>query len=282
MTAFTLVSGALPEAERTARIYAGEILVFRRVPAVRELIAILAEHVTARFGDDPTRVHTRWTADAVHGAAGAVRKAVQEDGRVGTRLNAAFEAVGVDLSVTYGDEVKQRVQPPERKAEGRLLSPLGAHRDTWGSNIMAQTNWWAPVWPVTPARTLAIFPAHFRRPVPNTSAAWDFAELLRRIKAGEGTDGYPLLPLATEPPSWEDAVPITIEPGDLMAFSGAQLHASVPNTTDETRFSFEVRTVSGPDVAAGRGAPNVDGAAPRTNYQWFKRLTDRARLGEMA
>jgi len=281
MTAFTVVSDALSDSERNARLYAGEIIVFRQVPAVKTLLATLAEHVTAHYGADPTRVHTRWSVDGVHAEAEALRKAVAKDPAVKARVNEMFKAVGVELATTYGDGLKQRVQPPKQEAEGRYLAPLGAHRDTWGSNIMAQVNWWAPVWPIAAERTLAIFPTHFRREVPNTSADWDFAELLRRIKAGENTDDYPLLPVATDPPSWEDAVPVTIEPGDLLAFSGAQLHASVPNTTEHTRFSFEIRTISGPDAEAGRGAPNVDSRAPRITYQWFKRLTDGEKLGEM-
>lgn len=282
MTAFTLVSDAIPESERNARVYDGEIIVFRQIPAVRELVAALAEHVTGHYGEDPTRVHTRLNTDAVHDEAQNLRKLVAKDPGATQNIRAALEAVGVDAETTYDDGLEPRVQPPKTAAEGDVLSPLGAHRDTWASNLMTQVNWWAPVWPITVQRTLAIFPAHFRRAVPNSSADWDFAELLRRIKAGESTDDYPLLPLATEPPAWEDAVPVTIEPGDLMAFSGAQLHASVPNTTDRTRFSFEIRTVSEPDTAAGRGAPNVDGRAPRTTYQWFRRLSDRVKLGRMA
>jgi hypothetical protein len=45
--------------------------------------------------------------------------------------------------------------------------------------------------------------------------------------------------------------------------------------------SFEARTVNGADVTAGYGAPNVDGRAVCTPYQFFKRLTDQQKLGEL-
>ena len=47
-------------------------------------------------------------------------------------------------------------------------------------------------------------------------------------------------------------------PGGLILFSGAQLHETVPNTTDLARYSIDFRTVHLDDVIAHRGAPNVD------------------------
>ena len=98
-----------------------------------------------------------------------------------------------------------------------------------------------------------------------------------------------------------------IEPGDVLVFSGAHLHGSVPNTNDKARFNTELRTVHVPDfdrhmqqqafellggcekqlelderqlLADGEtfpplhGAFNVDGLAPRVPMQWFKGLLD--------
>lgn len=67
--------------------------------------------------------------------------------------------------------------------------------------------------------------------------------------------------------------PVT-EPGDLLCFSGAHLHASVPNTTGVARFSVEVRTADVGDVAESRGAPNPDGEAPRVASDWFRHVRD--------
>ena len=67
---------------------------------------------------------------------------------------------------------------------------------------------------------------------------------------------------------------MVIEPGDLLCFSGAHLHASVPNTSGETRVSVELRTVSRDDLARGRGAPDLDGRAPATPLYWFRSMVD--------
>ncbi|MFC2255044.1 hypothetical protein ACETRX_36125 [Labrys portucalensis] len=75
--------------------------------------------------------------------------------------------------------------------------------------------------------------------------------------------------------------PVVVEPGEVIAFSSAHAHAGVPNSTDFTRISLETRTLWIEDVAAGRGAPNVDGDAPWMAPGWFRRVSDGARLTEL-
>ncbi len=275
------VTDPIPEAERNARVYSGEIIVFRGFGPVAELVDALRGHCRAHLGDEPERAHEHMTESELNAAAEQLRRVVQQDEGVADALQAALKAVGADLAQTYCDGIKQRVQMTNSRNGRRMVGPLGAHRDTWGTNIMAQTNWWAPTYPTTPERTIALFPGHFDRPVPNTSEGWDFRELLRRLKEQGSEPDYPILPLASEPPPWSEALQISLVPGDLMCFSGAHLHASVPNRTALTRLSFETRTVNAGDVRAGRGAPNVDGAAVRTTYQLFRRVGDGKKLGTL-
>ncbi len=281
MRAIHLTSTALSDDERNTRIYAGEAVLFRGFTAVHELVDLLRNRCRAYLGDAPERAHEQMAPAALAEAAERLRRAVLADEAVSEAVNIAFAEVGVALDETYGDGLKQRVQAAGEADGRRSVAPLGVHRDTWGSNVPAQTNWWAPVYPVTPERTLALFPTWFDRPVTNGSAGWDFRELLRRLREEGPEPDYPLLPLATDPPGWDEAVPISPEPGDLLCFSGAHLHASVPNATGRTRLSCEIRTVNARDAAAGRGAPNVDGRAVRTTWQLFKRLTDGERLGAL-
>ena len=51
---------------------------------------------------------------------------------------------------------------------------------------------------------------------------------------------------------------LVTEPGGLLIFSAAHMHATVPNTSGETRFSIDFRTVHLDDLAAETGAPNID------------------------
>ena len=95
---------------------------------------------------------------------------------------------------------------------GRRMRDLPAHRDTWGSNIMAQINLWGPVFPVEPGATMVIWPALFDRAVPNTSAEWD----LERLREAPGR--YPLLPECRAPLDGADAVRFSSSRATCCAF----------------------------------------------------------------
>ena len=71
---------------------------------------------------------------------------------------------------------------------------------------------------------------------------------------------------------------MVVEPGDLLCFSGAHLHASVPNTSAHARISVELRTVNRDDLERGRGAPDLDGRAPDTPLHWFRSMVDGSPL----
>lgn len=279
MPAMVHLTTPLPEAERNVRIYAGDILVFHGFSEMRDLIAALRAHCVAHLGHKPEHAHEREPASTVNQATKALRQLVRKDAAVAQLFNTALAAVGVDRQATYGDGVVVRIQTPGNDAQH--LAPLAPHRDTWGSNISAQTNWWAPIYSTTPNRTLAMFPNYYDRVVANDSASWDFKELVRRFKSSHGAPDYPLLPTAKDLPPWAEARPINLVPGDLLCFSGAHLHASVPNTTRRTRLSFESRTVNGMDALAARGAPNTDGCARWATYQVFKHLVTQQKLGEL-
>jgi len=260
------------------RLMAGEILVIDGLAPMRELVARAQAIAVDCLGPgDPREAEARLPAEQFRKAAAAARRRFREDPAVPRIWQAVLAAVGLDPAEIYGDRLILRIQPSQPAARGPRTGPLPAHRDTWGSNIWAQVNWWAPVWPLTAETTMLIWPHLFGRPVENDSADWDLDELMRRVEAG-GVGDYPLLPSATAAPDPAAAVPVLIEPGSLLAFSGAHLHASADNPSGTSRFSFDSRTVSARDLAAGRAAANPDGAARCVGWRWFHRLTDGAAL----
>jgi hypothetical protein len=60
----------------------------------------------------------------------------------------------------------------------------------------------------------------------------------------------------------------------VIAFSAAQMHSTVPNTTNLTRFSIDFRTVDARDTSQMRGAPNIDGLSTGTTMMDYLRGTD--------
>ena len=55
-------------------------------------------------------------------------------------------------------------------------------------------------------------------------------------------------------------------------FSSNHLHASVPNSSGVTRFSYDLRTINLDDVLADRGPRNVDNGATGTTMGDFLRV----------
>jgi hypothetical protein len=264
-----VVAESLADEARWVAAYGGEVLVFPAVPAMGELCGVSDQLIRDHFGPDPVHAHRRLAPERHAAAAVSLRGDYRRHPGVRQLFLAALAHVGVDLERTYWDQLKARV------VSGTGGSSLGVHRDTWGSNVYAQTNWWAPIYSITPERGLAIYPDYWSRPLANSSAAWDLHDIRARRRAGKP---IALVPHPTEPIDDRHELRIAIEPGDLLCFSGAHLHAGVPNQTGVTRFNIDTRTVDAVDLAAGRGAPNLDGAAPRVALEWFRRVSDGSLL----
>lgn len=71
---------------------------------------------------------------------------------------------------------------------------------------------------------------------------------------------------------------LVIKPGDVLNFSSAHLHASVPNTSDATRYSVEMRTINLVDLNEKKQAPNLDNAGEKPMYSWFKNIKTNKKL----
>jgi len=207
-----------------------------------------------------------------------VQRDVRTDPRMKELFRAALEHVGVDPARSYWDSIYLRVVPPIERGAERQIGRIGFHRDTWSSNVLQQTNWWTTIRPLAADRTIAFYPDYWSRPIANTSADWDLDEIRALRRSGERDEDIAIVPEPSEPVDTSSELRIVIEPGDLLCFSGAHLHASVPNVSERTRVSVELRTVNLDDLARGRGAPDIDGRAPKVPLGWFRSMEDGSQL----
>ena len=230
---------------------------FKRVPALVEAAALGDELIP----DAPSEQEI-----------GELKERFREDPRFERLMRSALEQVGVAAARTYWDPARLRIVPP---AAEREVGTIGFHRDTWGSNALAQTNWWLPLRPLTDERTIAFYPEYWCKPIANTSADWNLAAVRELRREGKPVA---IVPEPSEPVATDSELRMVVDPGDLLCFSGAHLHASVPNVSDGTRVSVELRTVNRDDLDRGRGAPDLDGRAPETPLHWFRSMVDGAPL----
>jgi hypothetical protein len=278
MTAVHLISGALDDGARRELVYDGDLLVFKDVGPMKELCTLTDAIVREVFdAPDPVRAQFDLDPDDYDASVEEFRRRYRKHEGVKRLFLAALGRIGVDLRRTYWDRLKPRVSAHDDGRAGRRAGTIGFHRDTWGSNVYAQTNWWAPIYPITSGRSLAFYPNYWTRPLKNNSSGWDLKEVRARRRAGKPVA---IVPEPEEPVDTSAEVRMVIAPGDLLCFSGAHLHASVPNASGVARFSIEGRTVDAGDEARGRGVLNTDGAAPCTPLDWFRHVSNDTPLTE--
>lgn len=266
--------------DRAALVFNGAIVVYRQVDAVHRLVAYLKDRVWRGFApEDPLTAERTLVGPTYRQTSMRLRKNIAADQETERLFRAVFLEVGCDLDALYWDHLKLRFQPSDSSLHTRYMRDLPAHRDTWGSNILAQINWWAPVWPVSKDCTITMFPDYWENPIENDTAGWSYLEFHRRKEEDPNTS-YPMLPTCNTEPAPSQGVPVVVDPGDIIAFSGAHLHASVPNRTGMTRISTETRTVSILDLKAGRQAPNIDGHAEGVRYNWFSQVSSGETLSD--
>ena len=265
-------SSSQNDTDRANAVFSGAVLIYRALPAMNELVDCLREITRQELGlHDPCVAESELESADFRHRAGRARQVVRESDDVARLYRAVLQETGVDVSAIFYDHFKLRFQPSYDISRTRYMHDLPVHRDTWGSNVHAQINWWAPVWPVKADRTIGMFPALWNVPVSNTSAAWSYGEFTQHLKADKDTN-YPMLPHCADPPLISEAVPIVIAPGDIMAFSGAHLHCSIPNRSGVARISTETRTVSARDLHHSRSAKNVDCDASVSQFDWFRHV----------
>ncbi|WP_273822546.1 hypothetical protein [Pseudomonas asplenii] len=277
---------AMPEAFHS-RIYAGEVFALA-LPAMQVLVETARRLLEeALYPFEPTRVHQYLNHVQQAQCFTRLQTLFHRHDGIQHHWSQVLDSLGLAAAGIACDRLHLRFQPPHPPGEAaprdRATATIAFHRDTWGSNLYAQTNWWAPIYPISAGRTFAIYPQLWQRALANSSADFDLSRVLERSHRDgrNSVNADQAIPHLLESIEDEVAVPVVIDPGSLLAFSGAHAHAGVPNHTELTRISFETRTVWIDDVLAGRGAPNVDGHAPWRSPGFFRRLSDGRRLHEV-
>lgn len=179
-----------------------------------------------------------------------------------------LEGLNIPLGEFIIDRFRLRGVAPGAQHIAAATPAFYAHRDTWYANPQAQINVWMPLHEVTPENSFGFYPEWFARPADNDSARFDYAEFV----AGGGFQNT----AQTVHPRWlgENPAPtraITMPAGQLLLFAAAHLHRTLPNLTDQTRFSIDLRLVHRGDHQQGVGAPNVDNGSrgdAMSDYNW--------------
>ena len=164
---------------------------------------------------------------------------------------------GVALDKLYFDVPRLRSAYPSHFLSSGIAYAFHPHRDTWYSAPMCQINWWIPAYQLETNNSMGFYPRYFDESVKNNSQIYNYYEWNTANRASAAQ--HVKQDTREQPKPQQELDPLTIRylppPGGVIVFSGAQLHETVPNTTDLARYSIDFRTVHFDDVIAGRGAP---------------------------
>jgi hypothetical protein len=274
----------LSDDARRERLYAGDLFVYNSVPSVRKLIELAKGMIHETFGGlDPELAQRSLPVAEYAAKLAALKPAFIHHPDCKRLLPEILSDLGCDPEQTYFDVPRMRTSTSDGYLTTGIAYAFHPHRDTWYSAPLNQINWWLPIFPLSYDNCMAFHPQFWSNPLKNTSSGYNYQEWNRtsRYSAAQqiGVDQREQ-PKALEPVQTEPDIRLLPAPGGIIAFSAAQLHSSVPNSSGRTRFSIDFRTVHAGDVAALRGAPNIDSRPTGTTMGDYLRCTDLAHLPE--
>ncbi len=265
-------------------IYDGGIII---LSPPSEMLA-LVEHTRGMIENafaplDPQRAHEQLPVERCVEILSKLKPSYIHHPRTKELIRAVLSSFGCSRDKTYQDVPRLRCAFPKNYLTTGIAYAHHPHRDTWYSAPMCQFNWWAPIYEFVAENGMAFHPRYWNRGVKNGSRDFNYyrwnAESRKNAAQHIGQDTR-VQPHAEEPLELEPEIRFIVPPGGVIVFSGAQLHSTVPNTTDMVRWSIDFRTVNLDDVAGKRGAPNTDSDATGTSLRDFLRVTDFAPIPE--
>jgi hypothetical protein len=278
------VDSPLAEEERRQRLYAGDLFVHSPTKSSQELAALartLSEEAFAPH--DPPVAQESMPAEEYAGILADLKPKFIHHPRAKELIREMFAELGCDVEKTYFDVPRLRTMAHGEYMKAGLALQFHPHRDTWFSAPHAQLNWWLPVYEVEPDNSMAFHLRYFDQPIKNSSSIYDYDEWNR---TGRQQAAQQIKKETRKQPEAEEELELSpdvrvITPvGGALVFSGAQLHSTVPNTTQRTRFSIDFRTVNLDDLASGNAAPNVDSECTGTTLRDFVRASDLSPLDD--
>lgn len=275
---------SIPDDQRRARLYEGDLFVYSPSPESLELVALARQLLAKAFdGLDPELAQHEMDVHQYAAILARVKPEFIHHPECKRLVPAILARLGCDLDKVYFDVPRMRSSTSHGYLTTGIAYAFHPHRDTWYSAPMCQINWWMPIFEIEAGNAMAFHPYHFDNPVDNDSECYDYQawNASSRFTAAQhvGKDTR-RQPQATRAMKTDPSTVVVAPPGGLLLFSGAQLHSSIPNQTGRTRFSIDFRTVHVGDLRSLAGAPNLDSKCTGSAIGDYLRGSDLSHVPE--
>lgn len=268
--------------DRRESLFTGDFYLYSGKPGALALVDHAHSLISEAFaGLDPEKAQFEMGVEEFVDRVGPLKSTFTNGERTKELCRQFTIDLGMDPDTTYFDIPRLRVIPAGDFLTAGVSYNYKAHRDMWYGHPQQLLNYWTPVFPVVGGNVMSMFTDYFDKPVSNASNAYDYDQWVaqHRHAAAEklSKDDRPH-PVPLEQFDSRSEIRIAGGAGDVFMFSSNHLHASAPNTSGVTRFSYDLRTINIEDVRAGRGPRNVDSGATGTTLSDFLRVSDLAPL----
>lgn len=267
--------------ERRERLYSGDIIILSPSASTKALIVLARKMLKDAFAPhDPRSIHQHLMPEEVASVLATLKPNFIHHPEAKKLIGSIISENGIDPHKLYFDVPRMRSAYPSHFLSSGIAYAFHPHRDTWYSAPMCQINWWMPIYPAQPGNAMAFYPRYFHEEVKNNSEIYNYYEWNTINRAAAAT--HVKADTRQQPKPQQNLQLVTVTyippPGGIILFSGAQLHETVPNTTDTARYSIDFRTVHYDDVVARRGAPNMDSRCTGTTMRDYLRASDFMKL----
>jgi hypothetical protein len=280
------VDSKMTDDARRAELYGGAIFVASPSPSALKLCQLAQEMIEEAFHPvDPLKVHDQIPAEKCAEILAILKPKFIHHALSKQYIQGMLAEAGCDLSQTYFDVPRLRTAFPSDYLKSGIAYAFHPHRDTWYSAPFCQINWWMPAYDLNSENCMAIHPHYFDRPIKNGSREYNYHKwnlesrqnAVKHIKTDTRVQPRPEEPIEMDP-----QVRLVCQVGGAYLFSAANLHSTVPNTSNLPRYSIDFRTVHLADVLARVGAPNIDSECTGTTMGDYLRGTDLSHMPEDA
>ena len=272
----------VPGDELRQHLYAGNLVILTRLQALRDFVEYTRDELTRLFRPhDPEHVHEHIDPPEMAKILGAWKPQFIHSEQSRKLVRSVITEAGFPAEGTHYDLPKPRTSFPAGHLTTGVAFAFPWHRDVWYSAPAQQINWWLPIFPVRDDNAMSFDLASFDQAVPNSSDTFDYYQnnAARRSTAAQVSREVQARPGALNHKPSQELI-ILPAPGEVLLFSGAQLHASIPNTSGRARYSVDFRTVDVGDLMAGRGAPLADVHCTGTAIRDFINVGDESSFDE--
>jgi hypothetical protein len=277
-----LTDPEIPATDLRHRLYSGDLIILTRLAALSEFVEYMRDELAALFAPhDPEHAHEYVDPAEMAKILGVWKPRWIHAARSQDLVRAIITEAGFEAEYTHYDVPKPRTSFPSGHLTTGIAFAFPWHRDVWYSAPAQQINWWLPVFPVRETNAMSFDLAKFGRAVPNTSDGFDYyANNAHRVNTAKsvGKEAQSRPGAVDHNPDLE-LIPVPA-PGQILLFSGAQLHKSIPNTSGLARYSVDFRTVDTRDMQTGDGARLADAYCTGTAIRDFVSVKDQSLFDE--